>query len=144
MEFDFEKMSEWPSLSQIESSKDNQGDRISALTRCTQCKETLHNSITLHCLHFLCIGCFERMVGEQKDESCTNTSEILINCPACFCCTSFKKQRNLETKIRVPQVMKTLLDFKFGIDFSLCVSCKNQGRNTKASFWCFDCVDNFC
>lgn len=144
MEFDFEKMSEWPSLSQIDSSKDNQGDRISALTRCTQCKETLYDSITLHCLHFLCKGCFERKVGEQNDESCTNTSEILINCPACFCCTSFKKQTYLETKNRVPQVMKTLLDFKFGIDFSLCVSCKNQGRNTKASFWCFDCVDNFC
>lgn len=117
MEFDFEKISEWPSLSHIDSSKDKQGERISELIRCTQCKESLHDSITLHCLHFLCKACFERKIGEQKDESCTNTSEISINCPACFYCTFFKKpeklQTYLETQIRVPQVMKTLLDFKF-------------------------------
>lgn len=115
---------------------------------CTLCREILDSPITLHCLHSLCKACFERKIKEQNDESCTNTTDVSINCPACLYCTSLKKLDNLETesekKIRVPQVLRTLFDLESRIDLSICVSCTNQGTNTKASFWCFDCINTFC
>lgn len=115
---------------------------------CTLCRETLDDPCTLNCLHSLCKACFERKLEEEKNDSCTDLSTISINCPACFYSTSFQTFDNfktdLEKQIKVPQVLRTLFDLESKIDFSLCVSCKNQGTNTKASFWCFDCVNTFC
>lgn len=136
-------------VSSESKSSEGQTKMISALLRCTICKGTSCNPISLYCFHSLCKECVEETVRESNQQAgnSDNNSVVLLDCPSCNYRTSFDESVSLKTDLKThltPQAIKALLDIEFGLNSPVCVSCKNRGKTKPSLFWCFDCIDHLC
>lgn len=89
-------------VSSESKSSEGQTKMISALLRCTICKGTSCNPISLYCFHSLCKECVEETVRESNQQAgnSDNNSVVLLDCPSCNYRTSFDESVSLKTDLK--------------------------------------------
>nr|XP_022301540.1 uncharacterized protein LOC111109630 isoform X2 [Crassostrea virginica] len=120
---------------------------MSLLMKCTACSKSSENQLySLLCLHFLCKDCFKCSIKIRTEASKEENGHSYIQCPTCEYQTSlgFSNSSQSEDLCKMPHVLKTLIDYQYGISSPECVVCKTRGSTTKSKFWCFQCADHFC
>ena len=120
---------------------------MSLLLKCTACSKSSEKQLySLLCLHFLCKDCFKCSIKIRTEASNEENGQSYIPCPTCEYQTSLGSSNSSQSEdlCKMPHVLKTLIDYQYGISSPECVVCKTRGSTTKSKFWCFQCAEHFC
>lgn len=114
---------------------------------CVDCTQNLKNQTTLECFHHLCNECLRKEIQQQHNANSEKNDKVLLCC-SCGYPTPLEKlstcNQTHSSYFKSPQIIRALFDFEYGTHFPTCVSCKNRGKTTESSVWCYDCVEHYC